>query len=518
MGIYLGQLPPAEIARFKAELAETIIANFCYPRFFDYRTEALQTRPIDRTKRQEVWLYLSSVDFTAWNRVDLASPDFPHHIERLFIQFVQRNRSFFGAQGRRRMFDVRLSISACAGAVSHRLRNHLTNQPNTPLFGSPRPVLSWTATPISGRVEPSWEQIRTSTMELQQQLQQCRGEIQAAGVVEEPVAPASKPAQSSRSNQAEARNSVPNPLPNPAATSINAANGQNARSSRPQPAPANPVNPLYPAASVNQPVVASQQPTSPIVARPSQSVARSAPQGRSTTPIPNPVTASSAPMAPVVPNVARTPVQNPSGPVPSIVPRRPSGNLVEQNGTARQSGGSMRSRIATSPTPVVAPARPPVQPVPLVEPSSIPASLSSTMAPARPVEAQYVRSSSLSDTMALTPTGHHPAARTAPVNSSGQREVFAIGEDDVAIFEQMRRQLVLWLRIEALSAGLDLSGQEVPTQLLEMLRQQARYDETRLQVVSTLLNLAAQVIKTGTVSVLDYKQALTFHLMHTRRP
>ena len=71
MGIYLGQLPPAEIARLKAELAETLIANFCYPRFFDYRTESLQMRPVDRTKRQEVWLYLSSVDFTAWSRIDL---------------------------------------------------------------------------------------------------------------------------------------------------------------------------------------------------------------------------------------------------------------------------------------------------------------------------------------------------------------------------------------------------------------------------------------------------------------
>ncbi|GCE17269.1 hypothetical protein KDK_10690 [Dictyobacter kobayashii] len=50
-----------------------------------------------------------------------------------------------------------------------------------------------------------------------------------------------------------------------------------------------------------------------------------------------------------------------------------------------------------------------------------------------------------------------------------------------------------------------------------MLRQQARFDETRLQVVSTLLNLANQVIKAGLVSVLDYKQALMFHLMHTRR-
>ncbi len=100
--------------------------------------------------------------------------------------------------------------------------------------------------------------------------------------------------------------------------------------------------------------------------------------------------------------------------------------------------------------------------------------------------------------------------------STSQRNVMSVGEDDLAIFEQMRHQLVLWLRIEAVSAGLEIAGQG-PTQLLEMLRQQSRIDETRLQVVSTLLNLANQVIKTGVVTVLDYKQALMFYLMHTRR-
>jgi len=48
VGIYLGQQPPAELARLKAELAETLIANFCYPRFLDYRTNTLRMRPIDR--------------------------------------------------------------------------------------------------------------------------------------------------------------------------------------------------------------------------------------------------------------------------------------------------------------------------------------------------------------------------------------------------------------------------------------------------------------------------------------
>src|SRR6266849_3059278 len=128
VGMLVNQLPPTELARLKAELAETLIANFCYPRFFDYRTDSLRMRPVDRAKRQEVWLYLSSVDFTTWSRVDLMSPDFQRQIERLFILFVQRNRSFFGQQGRKRMFDIRMLISACAALVAQGLRNHLTGQ------------------------------------------------------------------------------------------------------------------------------------------------------------------------------------------------------------------------------------------------------------------------------------------------------------------------------------------------------------------------------------------------------
>src|SRR2546427_2916343 len=178
MGVFLGQLPPAELARLKAELAETLIAHFCYPRFFDYRSESLRTRPVDRSKRQEVWLYLSSVDFTAWNRVDLMSPDFQYHIERLIIHFVQRNRAFFGQQGRKRMADVRMLISSCALLVTEGLREHLIGrQRKNPPFGSPRPVPSWATTNATGRAEPGWEQIVSTTMQLQQQIQEMRSEI-----------------------------------------------------------------------------------------------------------------------------------------------------------------------------------------------------------------------------------------------------------------------------------------------------------------------------------------------------
>ena len=117
--------------------------------------------------------------------------------------------------------------------------------------------------------------------------------------------------------------------------------------------------------------------------------------------------------------------------------------------------------------------------------------------------------------MQVTP----PAPSVAVSVTAGPRDatMMAVGEDDLAIFEQLRHQMLIWLRVEAIRAGLDISSSLATAQLLDMLRQQAHLDETRLQVISTLLNLSNQVIKTGMVTILDYKQALMFHLMHTRR-
>ena len=210
MGIYLGQLPPAEVARLKAELAETLIASFCYPRFYDYRVGALRMRPVDRSKRQEVWLYLSSVDFTAWNRIDLMSPEFQYQIERLLIQFVQRNRSFFGNQGRKRMSDVRLLISTASVTVVEDLRSHLTGQRKPgPPFGSPRAVPSWATTNVMGLRERNWEQVAPAAMLLQQQLQEVRGEIKSMPQLPTP-----------------ARDEPRQPTPAPSAASKRPANGQ----------------------------------------------------------------------------------------------------------------------------------------------------------------------------------------------------------------------------------------------------------------------------------------------------
>jgi len=62
---------------------------------------------------------------------------------------------------------------------------------------------------------------------------------------------------------------------------------------------------------------------------------------------------------------------------------------------------------------------------------------------------------------------------------------------------------------------LDISGLS-PLQLLELLRQQRSFDETRLQIISTLLNVSNQVIKSGQANLLDYKQGLMFYLIHAQ--
>lgn len=478
MGIYLGQLPPAEVARFKAELAETLVANFCYPRFFDYRTESLHMRPVGRAKRQEVWLYLSSVDFTAWSRVDLTAPEFQHQIEGLFIQFMQRNRSFFGRQGRRRMSDVRMLISSCASAVAQGLRNHLTGQRQGNLpFGSPRPTVSWSAIAISGQSSLHWEQISASTMVLQQQLQELRGELKPADVSQERERPSNLAVPARPTNSTNL-------------SGVSTASGKQ-RISRPQVT----AMPASATSALNSPefdvAVARQLTVVPMPSSTNSRFAAQAPNRRET------ISSGSASLAAVAP--ARK--LEPSGiPMERLDPNRsksePLSPFIERSAPVRKSD----QFTATAPSFVA-----PTTSTKLAEgkgrTSSFPDSATSPVPVAQP-QARRVSTADL------------PIANST--TSSNQRDVMAVGEDDLAIFEQMRHQLILWLRIEAVSAGLEITNQG-PAQLLEMLRQQSRIDETRLQVVSTLLNLANQVIKTNMVSVLDYKQALMFHLMHTRR-
>lgn len=479
MGIYLGQLPPAEVARFKAELAETLVANFCYPRFFDYRTESLHMRPVGRAKRQEVWLYLSSVDFTAWSRVDLTTAEFQHRIEGLFIQFMQRNRSFFGPQGRRRMSDVRMLLSSCAGNVAQGLRSHLMGQrQGNPPFGSPRPTILWSATSISGQPALHWEQISAATTLLQQQLQEWRGELKVVDTSQE--RPSAGPL---------ATNSVTPVTPIPA---IASSSGKGQAVFRPQVTGTSAVSANSTGNSELDGVSMRQVPVAPIPAatNPRSPVLPS--NGRST------LSSSSAAQATVIPSSKReasvTPLEQPN-PIQS----KPASlaPVIEQATPARK----MEQFIDSVP--------PPVAPTSVTSPTSTKTVEARGRMPLSPDPAT-------SSVPVALPHTRRVSSADNSTTSTSPRDVMVVGEDDLAIFEQMRHQLILWLRIEVVSANLEIAGQG-PAQLLEMLRQQARIDETRLQVISTLLNLANQVLKTGVVTVLDYKQALMFYLMHTRR-
>lgn len=455
MGIYLGQLPPAELARLKAELAETLIANFCYPRFFDYRTDALHMRPVDRAKRQEVWIFLSSYDFTSWSRVDILSLDFQSLVERLLIQFVQRNRSFFGEQGRKRMADVRALITTSSSAVTDGLRIHLTGRRgNTSTFGSPRPVVSWANTRVSGRAEPTWEQIANATLLLQQQLQESRGEVWATQN-SETRQPLNTPA-----------NGV---LANGAAPGGQGASSPLAKRSPRSRAGLTGSGKLEAARSLSRPV--------PPPVSPSQ-------QGelRVTNPLPgqkatNPLEVS----APITSSVPLTQEQRTQS---EPVIEREESSAFPASTRERQPDQSFQGAPALREAPPLTPFS-----------SSAPVA-SSGVAPSRELARQDA-----------------PAMVEAAASNGA---TVLVGDEDVVIFEQMRHQLIVWLRIETVRLGIEISGQS-PTQLMEMLRQQDNSDESRLQVVATLLNLANQVITNGHATLVEYKQAMMFYLMHTRR-
>lgn len=426
MGILVSQLPPAELARLKAELAEVLVANFCYPRFYDYRTDSLRMRPVDRSKRQEAWQYLSSVDFNAWGRIDLMSPDFQRQVERLFIYFVQRNRSFFGEQGRKRMADVRMLIGNSSASVVEGLRGHLTGRQNS--FGNPRQVTSWVTSNVTGRLEPTWEQIVATTMLLQQQLQEMRGEIKAAAT------------NDVRPNGAPSRHSV---------RGRSAVNGSSA---------------VEPGAIPERPVSTSK-PTPQAEARTSSSYERP----KVTNPLGSPMAQSA---------VASARVDSPVRKIEQVV-------VTEEKLTplVKSQESAVNTATVTSP----ARSREQVQ--------------GSTNAPA------------VVSPRDLTPTTQAPQMRI--ITKVPDSTTVFVGEEDVVIFEQMRHQLVVWIRVEAVRAGIDIAGHS-PSELLELLQRLDGFDETRLQVTSTLLTLCDQIIAAGQASFLEYKQAMMFYLMHTR--
>ncbi|MGZ3616365.1 MAG: hypothetical protein ACXWOL_05815 [Ktedonobacteraceae bacterium] len=431
MGILVSQLPPAELARLKAELAETLISNFCYPRFYDYRIDSLRMRPVDRSKRQEVWQYLGSVDFNAWGRIDLMSPDFQRQVERLLIYFVQRNRTFFGDQGRKRMADIRLLISASSTSIVEGLRGHLTGKSNG--FGNPRPTNSWANSNITKRNDPPWEQLVAPTMLLQHQIQEARGELKATQNEMRPNgASSSKHSMRERSN----------------------ANGHSNGVTEHE-------LPLDKHVSTNDRLVEVEQQTFPDTDQ---------------SKITNPLTSPDAIEAqPVSDNKSVDELLNQKDQVLISKGEAAALHLEQDNVIANTTFTPQKQSLE-----------------PLQDSISAPAILQS----------QELGQAT-------------PPSQTEVTIKEHANATVLVSEEDVVIFQQMRHQLVVWARIEAVRTGLDIASHE-PSELLDMLQQIDGIDQTRLQVTSTLINLCDQIIAAGQASLLEYKQAIMFYLMHTR--
>ncbi|HEU0002167.1 MAG TPA: hypothetical protein VFQ36_14795, partial [Ktedonobacteraceae bacterium] len=436
MGIYLGQMPPAEMARLKAEIAETLIANFSYPRFYDYRTNTLRMRPVDRAKRQEVWTFLSTFDFNTFSRIDVTSPDFQRQVERLLIQFVQRNRAFFGQQGRKRMADVRSLITSSSVSVTEGLRGHLSGRATTqPPFGSARPVTTWSKSNGSGRLEQGWEQVANATMLLQQQYQEMRGEIRPGLNGDARAAAPSPTANGAMTNGTTS--APPRRSPRLRATT---QSGNGNETTAPAARPTGAVPPTRP---VPQDELRSANPPSSPLTR--QASGPLAPQ-TSTTP-------AAASMPAIPPVASASEAAKPSAPAEQRVPRTtiagdtPASSIerVEKTPTAPQSSIPAQTLPATGS--LVPPA--PVAPV-------VP------QAPAQP-QASFV-------SPAASP--QRELARTEPLAPALKNQkdsaTIMVSDEDVVIFEEMRHQLIVWLRIEVVRAGVELSGQS-PAQLLEVL-------------------------------------------------
>jgi hypothetical protein len=164
MGGSLRQLTSRQLERLKSELAEVIIANFCYPAFLDYRLNTLRTRPVDRRKRQEVWAYVNGINFNALGNMDVASLDFRRFVERAFLRYIDLNRTLNATASARQVAGVRARVPQLALTVARGLADYLILS-EASAFGQARLVESW-GTARAG-TETSWEQIEKSTQVLQ---------------------------------------------------------------------------------------------------------------------------------------------------------------------------------------------------------------------------------------------------------------------------------------------------------------------------------------------------------------
>ncbi len=550
MGGSLGQLTSRQLERLKSELAEVIIAHFCYPAFLDYRLNMLRTRPVDRRKRQEVWAYVSSVNFNSLGSMDPASMDFRRFVERIFLRYLDVNRSLIALASARQVAAVRARVPQLAAGVARGLADYLVLG-EASAFGRARPVESWGAT-RDGFHEPTWEQIEKSTQVLQTTLVYLR----TAGTGEMHLNGAALPDVSELPTRVLTPLDVDHRL-----ASAGATNGAAHRFQGPSrlPSISRPVDRAFiarstrpiggaPAAPVQPPPVPVQPPPAPLPVPPAQPEA--SPDAWQSLLLPGEAEqpaasteqraasedAGTAPTLPDLPDL-----DFPDLPASFATPRQLDlpPDLAELYGDylrdSRAASLDLSADAQNSASANGQPAPPPSETDEEVD--ALFNALTSHIA----AQEQSARAAPQQNTGASGPVNTDPPRTVSPQQSgplSAERESDAprasqplagpreeqrppaapakgMTDGDVMIFSQLQHQISTWVKMAAVSHQIDLVGKDA-AELVAELRRTAALEEAELQVIEALVALCHRVTSTKQATMEDYKQAMMLYLLHHR--
>ena len=145
MAVRIGDLDRRQVERLRIEIVETLAANFAYPPFFDFRTNRMLVRPIDKAKRGEIEHYIQGVKFSSLERLEVTSQDLRHFIEKLFQRYVEANTALAHRRFERFLPGLRAHASRMASQLQRNLIAHLDG--GAPSFGVPRQKQSWAGGP-----------------------------------------------------------------------------------------------------------------------------------------------------------------------------------------------------------------------------------------------------------------------------------------------------------------------------------------------------------------------------------
>jgi hypothetical protein len=163
MVVRVGDLEKRQLERLRMEIAETLAANFAYPPFFDFRTNRMLLRPIDRAKRSEVEHFVHTVNFSTIERVEVIAPEVRRFIERIFDRYIEVNTALAHPRLARFLPGLRAHAARMASQLQRNLLAHLER--SSPAFGAPREQPSWAGTPRQGALEQDETEHNTRVLE-----------------------------------------------------------------------------------------------------------------------------------------------------------------------------------------------------------------------------------------------------------------------------------------------------------------------------------------------------------------